>query len=155
MEDHPIHLCPRIVEAYKLLAQQQPIFLMNPFPHGKNMTQASLSADGGSQGPPASSSNPLVVNVYMMKGDSYIATRAHDYGIPESAKKGKEAINSTVSLQIKNTSGEIMTHIPKGAFKKDSHNLNVRATQKYFVVEDFSQTPCWMYALDVLQSYPS
>jgi hypothetical protein len=32
--------------------QQQPVVLTNPFPHGKNMTQASSSVDGGSQGPP-------------------------------------------------------------------------------------------------------
>jgi hypothetical protein len=48
-----------------------------------------------------------------------------------------------------------MTHIPKGAFKKSSHNPNARATQNYFVVEDLSQTPCAMSALEVLQSFPS
>ena len=48
-----------------------------------------------------------------------------------------------------------MTRIPKGAFKKASHNPNARATQNYFVVEDLSQTPCVMSALEVLQSYPS
>jgi hypothetical protein len=51
--------------------------------------------------------------------------------------------------------GEIMTCIPKGAFKKASHNPNVRAAQKYSVMEDLSQTPCAMSALEVLQSYPS
>ena len=54
MEDHPTHLCPWLVEAQKLLVQQQPVVLMNPFPHGKNLTQASSSADGGSQGTPPS-----------------------------------------------------------------------------------------------------
>jgi hypothetical protein len=63
------------------MGQQQPVVLMNPFPHGKNMTQALSSMDGGSQGPPASSSNLSVANVYMMKGDAYIVTREHDYGI--------------------------------------------------------------------------
>jgi hypothetical protein len=57
-KDHPTHLCPRPVEAQKLLTQQQPAVLTHPFPHGKNMTEASSSADGGSQGPPLSSSNP-------------------------------------------------------------------------------------------------
>jgi hypothetical protein len=51
--------------------------------------------------------------------------------------------------------GETMTYIPKGAFKKYSHNLNARATQNYSVVEDLSQTPCAMSALEVLQSFPS
>jgi hypothetical protein len=48
-----------------------------------------------------------------------------------------------------------MTHIPKGAFKKYSHNPNARAAQNYSVVEDLSQTPCAMSALEVLQSCPS
>jgi hypothetical protein len=51
--------------------------------------------------------------------------------------------------------GETMTHILKGVFKKDSHNLNARAAQNYFVVEDLSQTPCMMSTLEVLQSFPS
>jgi len=48
-----------------------------------------------------------------------------------------------------------MTHIPKGAVKKYSHNPNARATQNYYVVEDLSQTPCAMSALGVLQRCPS
>ena len=48
-----------------------------------------------------------------------------------------------------------MTHIPKGAFKKSSHNPNARAPQNYSVVEDLSQTPYAMSALEVLQSCPS
>jgi hypothetical protein len=51
--------------------------------------------------------------------------------------------------------GETMTCIPKGAFKKASHNPNARATQHYSVVEDLSQIPCAMSALEVLQSCPS
>jgi hypothetical protein len=77
-EDHPTHLCPRLAEVQKLLAQQQPAMLTNPFPHGKNLTQASVNVDGGSQGPPSSSSNPSTLNIYMLKGEAHIATRAHD-----------------------------------------------------------------------------
>jgi hypothetical protein len=51
--------------------------------------------------------------------------------------------------------GETMTCILKGAFKKASHNLNVRATQNYSMVEDLSQTPCTMSSLEFLQSFPS
>jgi hypothetical protein len=69
-EDHPTHLFRRFAEAQILLLQQQPIVLTNPFSHGKKLTQASLSTNGGSQGPPPSSSNPLAMNVYMMKGDA-------------------------------------------------------------------------------------
>jgi hypothetical protein len=48
-----------------------------------------------------------------------------------------------------------MTHIPKGALKKDSHNLNAMAYQNYFVIEDVAQNPCATYAMEVLQSFPS
>jgi hypothetical protein len=57
-EYRPTHLFPRLAEAQNLLVQQQPAMLMNPFPHGKNLTQASTSANGGSQGSHLSSSNP-------------------------------------------------------------------------------------------------
>jgi hypothetical protein len=51
--------------------------------------------------------------------------------------------------------GETMTRIPKGVFKHASHNPNARAAQNYSVVEDLSQTPCAMSALEVLQSCPA
>jgi hypothetical protein len=112
--------------------------LTNPFPHGKNLTQASSNADGGSQGPPSSSSNPSTSNVYMLKGDSHIATRAHNYEIPSTFEKGKEVENPPIPLQIEKTLGETMTHIPKGVLKKSFHNSNMRAAQNYSVVEVFS-----------------
>jgi hypothetical protein len=129
--------------------------LTNPFQHGKNLTQASVSAEGGSQGPPPSLSNPSSMNVYMMKGDAYISTRAHDYRMPSSSEKSKEAEIPPLPLQIEKTLGKTMTHVPKGAFKKASHNPNARAAQNYSVVEDLSQTPCAMSTLEVLQSFPS
>jgi hypothetical protein len=91
----------------------------------------------------------------MLKGDAHIETRARDYRISESAKKGKEATNPHVPLLIKKMMGEKMTHIPKGAFNQASHNLNVRAAQNYSMVEYLAQAPCAMYALEVLKSYPS
>jgi hypothetical protein len=154
-EDHPTHQFPWLAEAHNLLAQQQPVVLTNLFPHGKNLTQASSSTEGGSQGPPPSSINPSSTNVYMMKGDSYIMTRAHDYGKLGTSKKGKEAENPHLPLQIEKTLGETATCIQKGAFKKASYNPNVRATHNYSVVEDLSQTSCAMSALEVLQSFPS
>jgi hypothetical protein len=65
--------------------------LKNPFPHGKNTAQASLSLSvkGGSQGPPVSTSNNPTVNVYMMKVEANIATRAKYYGMSEYDEKGK------------------------------------------------------------------
>jgi hypothetical protein len=90
-EDHLTHLCPRLAEAQKFVTQQQQVMLTNPFQHGKNLTQASTSAEGGSQetfSPPNRSS---AVNVYMVRGDSLITTRAHDYRKPSASEKGKEA----------------------------------------------------------------
>jgi hypothetical protein len=91
----------------------------------------------------------------MMKGDSFISARVHDNSKPNTSDKGKEAEIPSLPLQIKKTLGEIMTRIPKGAFKKASHNPNIRAAQNYSVVEDLSQTPYAMSALEVLQSCPS
>jgi hypothetical protein len=121
----------------------------------KNLAQASSSTDEGSQGPPPYVSNPSSRNVYMIKGDAYISTRVHDYGMPNTTEKGKEDENPPLHLHIENTLGKTMTHIPKVAFKKYSHIPNTRVAQNYSVVEDLSQTPCAMSSLEVLQSYPS
>jgi hypothetical protein len=91
----------------------------------------------------------------MLKGDTHIVTRSQDYRMSDSIEKGKEATNPQVPLQIEKTMGETMTHIPKGAFKKDSHNLNARVSQNYFVVEDLTQTPYTISSLEVLQRCPS
>jgi hypothetical protein len=110
------------------VTQQQPPMLTNPFQHGQNLTQASASTEGGSQGPSSSSNNPASANVYMVRGDAFILTRAHDYSKPSTSEKGKEAKLPSLPLQIEKTLGETMTRIPKGAFKKSSHNPNARAT---------------------------
>jgi hypothetical protein len=76
------HQCPQIEEAQKLLAQQQPIVLTNPFPQGKNMAQASSSTNlpRGNQGAPTLNANTGATNVYMMRSYAHLQTRAHDYG---------------------------------------------------------------------------
>jgi hypothetical protein len=140
-EYHLTHLCPRLAEAQKFVTQQQPVVLTNPFQHGQNLTQASISTEGGSQGPSPPMNNPASVNVYMVRGDAFILTRAHDYSKPSTSEKGKEVEFPSLPLQIEKTLGETMTHIPKGVFKKYSHNTNTRAAQNYSVVEDLSQTP--------------
>jgi hypothetical protein len=71
---------------------------MNPFLHGKNLSQASSRVEGASQGPPPSSSNPSSINVYMMKGSIDIETRTHDYRMPNTSEKGKEAKNPSLPL---------------------------------------------------------
>jgi hypothetical protein len=57
-----------------------------------------MNVDGGSQGPPLSSSNPSTLNIYMLKGEAHIATRAHDYGTPSTVEKGKETKKPFVPL---------------------------------------------------------
>lgn len=64
----------------------------------------------------------------MVRGDAFISTRVHDYSKPSTSKKGKEADLPFLPLQIEKMLGEKMTRIPKGAFKKSSHNPNARAT---------------------------
>jgi hypothetical protein len=154
-EDHPTHLCPRLAEAQKFVTQHQQAVLTNPFQHGQNLTQASASTEKGSHEncPPQNASSSA--NVYMMKSDAFIATRAHDYSKSNASDKGKEAEIPSLPLQIEKTLGETMTRIPKGAFKRASHNPNARAAHNYSVVEDLSQTPCAMSALEVLQSCPA
>jgi hypothetical protein len=88
----------------------------------------------------------------MVRGDAFIVTRAHDYNKPSASEKGKEDDLPSLPLQIEKTLGETIKRIPKGAFKKYSHNPNARAAQNYSVVEDLSQTPCAMSTLEVLQS---
>ena len=154
-EDHPTHLCPQLVEAQNFVTQQQQAVLTNPFQNGQNLTQASTSAEGGSQETCPPLNNPSSANVYMVRGDAFIMTRVHDYSKPSASEKGKEAELPSLPLQIEKTLGEKMTRVPKGAFKKDSHNPNTRAAQNYSVVEDLSQTPCAMSTLEVLQSCPA
>jgi hypothetical protein len=111
--------------------------------------------EGGSQEPCPLVNNPASANIYMVRGDVFISTRSHKYSKPSTSEKGKEVELPSLPLQIENMLGETMTCIPKGAFKKSSHNPNSRAAQNYSMVEYLSQTPCAMSTLEVLQSYPS
>jgi hypothetical protein len=64
---------------------------MNPFQHGKNLTQASVSMEGGGQETCPPLNNPSSMNIYMVRGDAFISTRVHDYSKPSASEKGKEA----------------------------------------------------------------
>jgi hypothetical protein len=97
-EDHSTHLCPRLAEAQKFVTQQQQAVLTDPFQHGQNLTQASTSAKGGSQETFPPPNNSSSTNVYMVRGDALITTRAHDYSKPSTSEKGKEAEISSLSL---------------------------------------------------------
>jgi hypothetical protein len=76
--------------------------LTNPFQHGKNLTQASASTEGGSQGPSPSLNNPTSVNVYMVNGDAFTLTRVHEYSKPSTSEKDNEAELPSLPLQIEN-----------------------------------------------------
>jgi hypothetical protein len=91
----------------------------------------------------------------MLKGNVDTTTRRHDYGMPNTFEKSKEVENTPLPLHIEKTLGETMTCIPKGEFKKASHNPNASAIHNYYVVEDLSQTPCAISTLEVLQRCPS
>jgi hypothetical protein len=123
-----------------------------PISTWENMAQASTSliAEGASQGPIMTTNNNPSMNIYMMNLEDNIATRAQDYRMLEYFKKGKEATNPLNPLQIENSVSETMIRILKGAFKRDSHNLNARVTYNYYVVEYLEQTPNTMYSLEVL-----
>jgi hypothetical protein len=73
----------------------------------------------------------------------------------EYIDKGKEASKPPPPLHIEKTVGETMTHIPKGAFKKDSQNPNARVSHNYSVVDYLTQTPYEMSSLEGLQSFSS
>jgi hypothetical protein len=146
---------PQLAEAQNFVTQQKPAVLTNPFQHGQNLTQASVIMEEGNQGPSPPENNPTFANIYMVRGDAFISTRAHEYSKPSTSEKGKEDELPSLPLQIEKTLVETMTRIPKGAFKKYSHNPNIRAAQNYSVVEDLSQISCAMSTLEVLQSCPS
>ena len=46
------------------------------------------------------------------------------------------------------------SHPWNGALRHTTHNLNGQDAQHYNIVEDISQAPCAMSALEVLQSFP-
>ena len=54
-------------------------------------------------------------------------------------------------LQIEKST-DPLPKIRKGVYKRASHNPNVRVSPNYSIVEEFSQTPCAMSSLEVLQS---
>jgi hypothetical protein len=84
-----------------------------------------------------------------------LSTRSRDYNNPESTSKGKETSYPQGSLHIKKPEKETMSHIPKGVYKRASHNPNARFAPNYSIVEDLAQTSCAMFSLEVLQSFPA
>jgi hypothetical protein len=152
-DDHLTHLCPKIEEASRLIAQQ-PVVLTNPFPHNQNMasgTSNTGNASSGSQNPSAHDGGHLCIN--MVKSQIDVATRSHDYGSSQTVLGPEPPPPPETPLQIDKPKPP--PRILKGVLKHSAHNPNARATQNYSIVEDLGQTPCTMSALEVLQMCPS
>ena len=59
-------------------------------------------------------------------------------------------------LEIEKPTTEPVVRPPsKGVLRRSSYNPNARAAQHYSIVEDLAQAPFSMFALEVLQSFPS
>ena len=92
-----------------------------------------------------------------MVHDTKVVTRAKDYGSSQP-NPGKEPEPPGTPLRIEKLvdKPEVSPRIPKGVFKCLRHNPNpnARAAQNYSVVEDLGQTPCVMYALELIHTFP-
>jgi hypothetical protein len=89
-----------------------------------------------------------------LKGADF-STRYHNYDNLESTEKGKKTSEDHAPLHIEKLDKETMHFIPKGVYKRKTHNPSTRAPLSYLVVEDLAQTPCAISSLEVLQSFPS
>jgi hypothetical protein len=126
-DDHLTHLCPKLVEAARLL-NLPPVVLMNPFPHNQHLASSSSNArnaPGGSQNPPSQDGDRVCIN--MVDAKINIATRSRDY----SSSKDSTSLEappppSDMNLQIEKL--EPPHHILKGVLKHSTHNPNARAT---------------------------
>ena len=88
----------------------------------------------------------------MVQFKTLIHTRNKNYE-KEASEKGKSIGETYKPLTVEKPT-KPMPKIPKGVFKKTLHNPNARVVANYSVVEDLSQTPCAMSALEVLQIFP-
>ena len=80
--DHLTHLCPKIQDAQRLLAQQgsssSQAVLKKPFPQGKQLVVGANQNTGASSG--GTQEGEIPSNIYMMSAHVDVATRSYDYG---------------------------------------------------------------------------
>jgi hypothetical protein len=126
-EDHLTHLCPKLAEATRLLAQS-PAMMTNPFPHNQHLALSSSNvknAVGGGQNQQSQDGNRLCINMVDAKID--VSTRTRDY----SSKQTIPGLESpppppkTTTLQIEKPEPQPL--ISKGVLKRSTHNPNARA----------------------------
>jgi hypothetical protein len=76
--------------------------------------------------------------------------RNQNYDNPELTEKGKKTSKEQAPLHIQKYDKETVSCIPKGIYKRTSHNPNARVTPNYSIMEYLAQIPCAMSTLDVL-----
>jgi hypothetical protein len=79
IDDHLTHLCPKLTEVMRLLAQS-PALLTNPFPHNQHLASISSNSGnvvGGGQNQQSQDGDHLCINMVNAKID--VATRSRDY----------------------------------------------------------------------------
>jgi hypothetical protein len=153
-DDHLTHLCPKIAEVARLLAQS-PIVLTNPFPHNHHLASSSSNARnaaGGGQNQQSQDGDHLFINMIDEKID--VATQSRDYSSKQTIL-GLESPPPPPEMNLQIEKLETSPRILKGVLKRSTHNPNARASQNYSIVEDLGQTPYAMSALEVLQKCPS
>ena len=134
--DHLTHLCPKIQDAQRLLAQQgsssSQAVLTNPFPQGQQLVVGANQNPGASSG--STQEGEIPSNIFMMSAHTDIATRSRDYGGEESSK-AKDTPDATEPLHITKPTVESMPRMPKAYSKQSTINPNARAAQNYSIVE--------------------
>ena len=126
-------------QAQKLLKNQQPVVLKDPFPQGHNVAYILNVARG-------TTSVPLDQNyINMVRSSTLIQTRNKNYesNVP---KKGKPTGETSNPLTIQKPA-DPMPKIPKGVFKKAFHKPNARVASNYFVFEYLAENHYVMSAL--------
>jgi hypothetical protein len=147
----------------------QPAVLTQPFPQQQSLV-AQTPTSGGSFNQPHDEASTSA-HIYMFNGVN-LTTRSVTYDTPVKPDKLKTTNGSALDplpssanppsisppsgpLHIEKPSFDSILHPPKSTIWKSTFNPNSRAAQNYNIVEDLAQALCAMFALEVLQHYPS
>jgi hypothetical protein len=167
-EDHFTRDCPHRDKVAKLFkGNSQPVVLTQPFPQQKSMVGQALSppTKGASSHPPSDEASTNA-HIYMFNGiDLTIPTTTYD----TPSKPDKEKVTNGTppdpspasisppygSLQIEKPTFDSILLPPKRTIHNSRVNPSSRATRNYNIVEDLAQAPCAIFALEVLQHFPS
>jgi hypothetical protein len=147
--DHLTHLCPKLVEATRLL-NLPPTVLTNPFPHNQHLASSSSNASNASgvgQNPSSQDDDRVCINMFHAKID--IATLSQDYN-SSKASASLEAPPPPLEMNLQIEKVELPPHILKVVFKCSTHNPNAKAAHNFSIIEDLGQKPCTVSTLEVL-----